>query len=261
MIPLSSSEMTTWSPPSLANLEPRPVFRFRVPTPRSRRDFRYALVGEGLRYHAQEAVEAEALRAMRALWSGDDDQLRANETRLTTFWETLRQAQTDKTIVIDQQEAETVINALTQISDAWPMLRQMNADNLRFNDDARKIAIGMFVAGWSGLETSFRMENGRIPLDLIDAVQEELDAIDDRAMADKVEGVVGIAFMELGNHAMSLLNLGADTEKNSPSPSLPSGTPDGSTAAGSAANMKPDVSATTPSAPGKRRKATKKVAN
>lgn len=260
-VPVSPTEISTWYPPSLGNLEPRPSFRFRPPSPRTKRRYSHALTSEGLRYHSTEAIQSEALRAMRGLWTGDEALLLANESRLNTFWETVRQAQKDKTITIDRAEAEAIGEALLRLTDNWPKLRQMNADNQLFNTDAPKIALGMYLAGWSGLETAFKLEDGTVPLATLDLLETEVAAIEKKAMADKVEGVIGIAFTQLELHALGLMDMGLDTEKNSQSPSLPSGTPDGSAAAGSAPKPRATKSATSPSPRARRRKSAPKRAS
>lgn len=260
-VPVSTSEITPWSPSSLGNLEPRPSFRFRPPSPASKRRYNHALVSEGLRYHSTEAIQAEALRAMRALWTGDEDLLRANEARLNTFWETVRQAQKDPTVSIDRDEAEAIGEALRRLTDNWPRLRLMNADNQLFNTDAPKIALGRFLAGWSGLETVFKLEDGSVPLETLDQLEAEIGRIEAKAAEDKVEGVIGIAFTELELHALGLMDLTPDTEKNSQSPSSQSETPDGSTAAGSAAKPRAARSATSRSPRAKRPKSAQKRAS
>ncbi|WP_334656731.1 hypothetical protein [Sphingomonas panaciterrae] len=233
MIPITSTELSVFIPASFANLEPKPVFRLRPATPRSKRRYSQALIEEGLRFHPEPVVEAEVLRAMRELWVGDPDQLAANEARLTTFNETLRQARKDETIVIDQREAEAIMLAVDRLTDAWPMLRRMNSDNARFNQDAPKVALGQFLAGWSNVNLSFRLEDGVVPLDLLDRLEDEIQRIELAAIADGVEGVNGAGFAELTLRALNLLGLAQDAEKNSPAPSSQSDTPSGSTAAGS----------------------------
>ena len=261
IVPMSATETSSFFPPSLGNLEPRPSFRFRPPTPRSKRRYQRALTEEGLRFHPDASVEAETLRAMRDLWVGDAELLAANESRLQSFWETMRQAQNDPSITVDKAEANSVALAIARLVDAWPTLRKMNADNQAFNDDAPKMALGLFLAGWSGLETSFRMEDGQVPLEVLDMLEAEIDKIEAKAIDDNVEGVVGIAFQELALHALGLMGLSSDTEKNSPSPSLPSENPDGSTAGGSAASTRGARSASTSSRPGKPRRSTPKRAS
>lgn len=260
-VPISSTEISDYWPPSLGNLEPRPVFRFRPPSPRLKRRYTHALVSEGLRYHSTDAIQAEALRAMRGLWTGDEDLLRSNEARLATFWETVRQAQKDPSIAVDLAEAEAIGEALMRLTDNWPRLRQMNADNQLFNTDAPKIALGRFLAGWSGLETVFKLEDGTVPLETLDQLEAEIDAIEKKAQADKVEGVLGIAFTQLELHALGLMDMGPDTEKNSQSPSSPSGIPAGSTADGSAPKRKATRSGSSSSPQARRPKSAPKRAS
>jgi len=260
-VPISTSENQTFSPPSLGNLEPRPSFRFRPPSPRSRRRYTHDLTSEGLRYHSTEAIQAETVRALRGLWAGDEDQLRATEARMNSFWETVRQAAKDPTVRIEETEANEIAAALTRLTDNWPMLRQMNADNSLFNSDAPKIALGRFLCGWSGLETRFKLQDGSVPIDVLDALETEIDAIEVKAMVDGVEGIIGVAFKELELHALGLMGLTADTEKNSPSPSSQSDIQNGSPAAGSEAAVPAGKSGSGSSRPAPRQPRRKKRAS
>jgi hypothetical protein len=239
MIPVTSTELSVFTPDSFANLEPKPIFRLRPATPRSKRRYSQALVEEGLRYHAEENVEAEILRAMRELWVGNPDQLAQNEARLNTFYETTRQARKDPSVKVEPAEAQAIMLAVASLTDHWPMLRRMNADNSRFNQDAPKIALGQFLAGWSNINLPFRLEDGVVPLDLLDGLERELDRIEAVALADGVEGINGAGFAELTLRALALLGLDSSAEKNSPTPSSQSDIPSGSQEGGSVPTNKP----------------------
>lgn len=250
MIPLSKDEITSFSPASFENLVPRPTFRFRPATPRDRRNYTNALHEEGLRNWSDEAVQAEIIRAMRELWAGDDDLLRANEGRLRNFWETVKQAAKDPSIVMDANEGDAVGELTMKLIDHWPPLRRMNADNLRFSEDAPKIALSMYLAGWEGIETGFRLIAGRVPIEVLDELEREIGKIEAKAVADKVEGITGIGFVELTLHALGRMSLTKDAEKNSPSPSPSSDDQNGSKTDGTTAKGKRGKSANTASKPG-----------
>jgi hypothetical protein len=89
----------------------------------------------------------------------------------------------------------------------------------------------MFLVGWSGFDLGYRREDGRVPLALIDDLEDKLQEIETQAIADKVEGVIrpGIAFLEISNAAYRRLHLTGDEEKNSSSPPSSPSTPSGST--------------------------------
>ena len=255
MTPVSITELSEFTPKSLTNVVPKPVFRFRPPSPRARRRYQHALISEGLRHHSEADIENETLVAMRELWIGDEAALASNESRMVSFFETIKQQRVDPTVHVDTGEARTILEAMQRLSDAWPRLRQMGADNARFNGDAPKIALGMFLAGWSNMPTPFRLEDGIVPLDTLDALETDLDVIEAKAAKDNVEGVDGTAFLELSLHALSLMKLNTDTEKNLPSPSSSPDTLNGLTADGLAASPLPFESVTTSSPPAKSRKA------
>jgi len=221
MIPLSKEEISSWSPESYANLAGAPAFRFRAPTPRDKRRYQHALSVEGLRFYSDETVQAEILRALARLWEGSSEDRAVTEGRFKAFWASLEYARQDPTFVIDADEADAIAEATARLVDAWSPLRRMNADNRRFNDEAPKVALGMFLAGWSNLPVHYRLEDGVVPMEVLDQVEDAMDAIETQAFADNVEGIVpgGLAFMQLALHALDLMGLGKAAEKNSSSPS------------------------------------------
>jgi hypothetical protein len=249
MIATSKDEVEAFTPASLTNLVPVPVFRFRPQTPRDKRRYTHMLTAEGLRLFPEEIVQAEAIRAMKVLWEGDDAQLANNIARLKSYWETVKQSVTDSSVMIDEAEADAVSEALLKISDAWPQLRRMTADNTRFHEDAPKMALAMYLCGWSKFDVPFKLEDGVVPIETMDALEKQLERIQVQAIADKVEGVDGTAFQELALKALGLMHLTEDEEKNSESPSPSADDQNGSTTDGSAQSSSSDASAPKSSSP------------
>ena len=219
-VPLSKGQASSFMPASFANLAEAPSFRFRAPTPYDREDYRYALREEGLRFWSSDEFRAEIISGLTEMWAGDEDLLNGNINRLKAFWELEDQAEKDPTLTVDEQEAVAVKDLLLQLMDAWPILNRMNADNLKFSERAPKVALRMYLAGWKNLDVPFRLEAGKVPVESIFALSDALEAVEKEAASNKVEGIIpGVGFMQLTSHAIGLMNLGSDAEKNSPSPS------------------------------------------
>lgn len=212
-IPAEASELEAFTPSVLNNLAVPPVFTLRPASGREWRKYQYIMRAEGLEYHDQEAFRAETLRALKALWSDDDYE--PNASRLRNFW-----------LLIDQNgnpdpvEAEAVNELTERLAREWRPLSAMAADNMRFVDESMKIAVSMFVVGWSGVGVPYGREAGRVPLEKIDQLEDWLLAQEKEAKANQVEGVdkPGTAFVQLCNSAYSRLHLTGQEEKNSESP-------------------------------------------
>jgi hypothetical protein len=250
VVPISKGQHSLFTPPSFASIAPAPSFRFRPPTPYDKEDYRYALRERGLRFWSREEFQAETIVGLREMWAGDDEMLEANITRLRAFWELEAQAEKDPTLAPDPDEEAAVRELMMKLMDAWPMLNRMNADNIRFNERAPRIALGLYLTGWKNFDLPFRLEGGRIPDELLFAVIDKLEAVESEAIAAQIEGVhPGLSLIELTSNALSLMGLTGDAEKNSPSPSPSPDTLSGSTTDGETAAAKSDKSATIASPP------------
>lgn len=221
MIPVESSEIEAWQPPSLANLPAPPVFKLRAASGREMRKYQYVMQVEGLEYHSMDAIRGEVLVALKALYT--PDLFEASAARLRSFWALLDQnakAANGGKVEPDPAEEEAVNDLVERLTREWRPLARMGADNMRFVEESLRIAVSMFLVGWSGLDLAYRREDGRVPLGLIDELEEKLQAIERQAKADQVEGVgrPGMAFIELCNAAQKRLRLTEDEEKKSSSP-------------------------------------------
>ncbi|HEX5183585.1 MAG TPA: hypothetical protein VFW19_10595 [Allosphingosinicella sp.] len=224
MIPAEGSELELFTPPCLANVAEAPVFKLRPATKRAMRDYRYAMQVEGLQYHSKEAIRAEALRALEALYS--PEQFAAVRGVLLDAW-----LRTDQNIPLAAAEQAEIDDLTSRLIKAWKPLAVMSADNRQFFDESLRIALSLFLIGWSGLDLAFRFEMNRVPLDLLDEVEEALRAIEAKAIGDKVAGVgaEGLAFLQLCTAAQGKMGLSKEQEKNSDSPPSSQPVPNGST--------------------------------
>jgi hypothetical protein len=218
MIAAEKGELETFVPESLTNLAEPPAFRLRPATGREMRTYRRIMQVEGLIYHGKEEMREEMLRALRALY--DPATFETSAGRLRSYWALLDQD--GKPAAEDEADVSELVGRVTR---EWRPLRQLAVDNDEFGERSLEIAVSMFLAGWSGIDLAYRMEEGRTPLDLIEKLREKLVEIEEKAVADKVEGAFpGLAFMQLCLAAQRHLGLQQDEEKNSDSPpSIPRG--------------------------------------
>lgn len=222
MIPLSTSELSTFTPASLANVPAPPVFSFRPVSPRDKRAYQKALMVEGLTIHSHDDIRAIMVRELGALW--DEAVAETELARVRATW-----AAMDQNLDLSIEDLQAYLDLETRIGRVSKDFRQAVADNRQFNDDAPKIALSLFLVGWKKLTTPFRRSDGAVPLDTLDAVQAELTAAEATAISDNIEGVgePGLAFNQLALHAFTLLGLTdselGKSESLSPSPVVPQG--------------------------------------
>jgi hypothetical protein len=219
MIPLSQEEVVAFTPPSLANIECPPVFSFRPVRERDNRTYQRAAIVAGLTHHDDQAVRAEYLKALKRLWSEAD--YAKGSAALLSVWERI-----DGGIDVPQAELESAGHLLSEVQRNWPPLRVMLADNYAFFQDAPRLALGLFLRGWTGLETVYAREADQVPMAVIDRLETELNRLDRDAVERNVaDAMPGAAYSQLASHALSLLNLTRDEEKNSQSLSPTASTP------------------------------------
>lgn len=249
MIPLDKDQIEDFVPDSLKNIVPTPTFRFRAATPRDKQRYGHQLNLEGLRLFPEGDVRAEVLRVLKLNW--DEQTFETQRARLETAW-----AMADQDMEIDPAEAAAITELATRCMDVSPLLRRMDADNKQFRQQAPLIALSLFLAGWSNLETPFRLEAGVVPVEAMLSLAEELREIEEKAETDKVDGVSpGLGFLQLGLKAFELLGLTRSEEKNSPSPSSSRADPETSTESSLTDGESPPAAAITTSPPKKTRRA------
>lgn len=239
-VPLSARDLEEFTPESLVNLPKPPVFLIRVAPHRAWINFQRALsrhpgLDRPLRHHDKDVLRRELIRGLETLWTGEA--MLAAKGRIQETWAAIDQ---------DQSPSDDDIDHMNELSDMvmkeWRPLREMAADNIEYFQDAPRIAIGMFVAGWNDFTLEYQREAGVIPLHIVDKVAEQLAEVEAEALKSAIAGVgaPGTAFAELSTRAFSVLGLTETERKNSSSLSPSSPIPedsttqsDGSTAAGS----------------------------
>jgi hypothetical protein len=222
-VPLSAGDIESYTPPSLQSVVPTPTFRFRPPAEGDLNRYHHILQTEGIRFFNQEALRAETFRTLEENWS--PDVYEQEKAKLNDIF-----ARMDQGIEVTPDERIAIAELTMRCMDVSPLLRRMNADNLRYGDQSPVIAVGMFVVGWSNIDAPFKRVAGVIPSATITGLARALRKIEEQAIKDKVDGVMvpGMAFIELTTHAYQQLVVDEELEKNSDAPSRSSGTPNGS---------------------------------
>ncbi len=222
MIPLSRDEIEHFTPDSLANVAPKPTIRMRPASPRDERTIASACRIEGLTHHNAEAIRAEQLRALRAMWSPEI--FETESARLRGAWDSL-----DQGVAIPDDEAQALSELSLELHRHWRPLRQMHDDNEVFERDFPRLALCIFIAGWSNIDVPYKRVSGQVPLETIDLLLREVEAIEARAIADKIDGASpGVAVPQVNIKALQHVALTQGERGNSSSPSPSPSTPSGS---------------------------------
>lgn len=181
---------SVWTPPSLAALPAPPQFAFRAAEPQEVIEFGYDLDRAGVRYHETDPFRAEMLRGLRELWSPAT--YATGEARLRAAW-----AAWDAGSAPDESEAEAIAELTQRLTDAWPPLARMAADNLRFPGESAKNAIARVVVGWTDTGVPYRREMGRVPLATLDELERAMGEM------DKLASIGATSFGQLASEALA----------------------------------------------------------
>jgi len=263
MTATSHSDLADFTPDSLKDVAGAPVFWLKPMTGRTLPRYKHALRAAGLKFHQVDDVRAETLKALQTLWSPElygehaarlEAYWKASDTydRLVRDWQAAGAAgeAPDLKTLIDQAEVDSIRDLQNRLGDAWPPLAMMAADNALWLEEMPRVALSMVLAGWSGIDLPFRMEEGRVPLAVIDQIEKALSKAEDAAIARNVSiGAKGLAFQMLLARGLQELNLGGVEEKNSPSPSPAASSPNGSMTSTSSKTEGAGSTASEPSSP------------
>lgn len=220
-IPVESSEVEEFTPQSLQDAmgDAAPVFSLKAPSERCVRRFRQLIGDDGLEFFTDEQFNAEKLRAIDLYW--DEKTASGYKAQFRTIIEKTKQniALTDEEMAWSDQLDE-------QLFEAHRPLNVMVRKTGEFQRMSPRYALAVYLAGWTGLETPFRMAGGVIPDQTIAALERELTKLGKEHCPEAPSR----PYLELYFAAGSRLNLDQEEEKNSPAPSQPSSNPDASTA-------------------------------
>ena len=246
-IPLEAG-VAKFVPPSLKNLVPPPTFRLHTAGRREKARYQVLLIEEGLQFHGSDAMRDELMRGMAKRF--DEETFATFEPRVRAYWDALDQHDRKvKALIEDWQIARAAaLDAGNDVPDMelprfenpdqavmdeligklernWRPVCSMAADNAMFRKESPRILLSVLLTGWENLGVKFALDNGIVPLETIDLIEEELKAVEEQAV-ETVEGITpGSAFNELLYQAMRSLTLSEDESKNSASPSRSTSSP------------------------------------
>ncbi len=225
-IPVESSEVFEFTPDSLKSLIDPPVFRLRSPDERHMRRYNQMLGDDNLTLYSDKQFDAEKRVAIAELW-GDEGQ------EIVDKYATIR-AKAEQKIELSKEEVDWIEELDSQLFDNWRPLSRMRRKNDEWFEYAPRYAIATIVRGWNNFTVPFKLDAGYLKTDLVRKIAAELADIEQKARAEKVDGIGadGTAFLQLWVACLDRTRLTEDEEKNSPAPSQPSLNQDASMATG-----------------------------
>lgn len=200
----SASSSERYTPASLANLKAPPVFLLKSCGRRDRERFSRDLIVEGARFHDKHAMRRELMKALRHLWNESD--FEAQFPRVQALWDAIDEHEVASAggndpveftyAPAERQRIQELIDRATQ---AWPPLREIEADNVAYANLFPRLALSRVLTGWENFGLHFKLEWGVVSLHRVDQIETALGRIEDEARAAQVGGVkqTGTAFLEL----------------------------------------------------------------
>ena len=231
-VPVEANEIADFTPASLINVPDAPVFRLRAPDERNMRRYQALVEDDNLRRYSAEEFIAEKEVAIKTLWSDEDAQPILGRFR------NIDQCVKQKIELTDEDVAWSAELDDTLIENHRPLAVMRRKTNDYFEYSPR-YAIGTMLMGWKNLDMPFRLDVGYMKTSDVVTLAKHLIAIEEKALADKVEGVglTGTAFLELWVACLDRSRLTGDEEKNLPAPLLPTLSPEGSTVEANGASI------------------------
>jgi len=219
-IPVEASETLAFTPPSLEDHDPKPVFMLRAVTSRDKRFYRKLMRSETSAYGI-DAFRREFIAGLEAL--SDKASFAKYEPRIRALWERRDefelQSKDDPDLKWDfDPEEEGLLNViLGEVEAEWRAIKRMKAANADFQEMLAPITIATVVKSWSGFDVRRELSAGYLSLDCAVSLFESL------------EEQSPLAASELFVACTKRMTLEKDEEKNSASPSPSETTPPAST--------------------------------
>lgn len=199
-IPVEASETLAFTPPSLADRDDAPSFMLRAPTRRDRR-FQRRLYSElGLTRHAIDAIRAEVLAGLKALWTPED--FEKHSPVITDYWtakdDFALQAKEDPDLVWEYDtELETRIDSLvSDVARSWAPLGKMLGDNAEFALMTDPIMVAVTVKSFTGLDVERKLDRGYLTVDAAEDIHDALDDMHPEAWAELVMACVARLYLD-----------------------------------------------------------------
>lgn len=217
-VPLEAGKTLAFTPDAHKGLDNPPVLRLRAATWREKehRFFLHRVVGAVS--HGEEAVRAETLNGLRALWT--EEQAEQFVPWVEQLWEAqdqfALQSRDDPDLKweFDPEVERAVGELVDKLERTWPPLARMAADVQKYARFEPIVYFAVMVEGWEGIDLKREMDEGYLSIDCAYALREKLIALDAKAGA-----IPGTSAIQLHVKCMSRMFLDKETEGNSESPS------------------------------------------
>lgn len=220
-IPVESSEVERFTPPSLIEAmgDSAPVFLLRSPTERERKRYNQLVGDEGLEWPTDDTLNAVKLDAI-APPNWDEKTAQSYRDTFSTLEEKKRQGidLTDD----EQRFLDELDDQLKEVSRPLNVIVRKRRDFLSMTP---LFSIAVYCQGWEGFETDFRLEGGSIPLATVRKMTRELRKIAEPHLPELPD----MPLIELYGACTNRLRFDEEEEKNSPAPSQNSASQDAST--------------------------------
>lgn len=178
----SATAVEPYTPPSLSDRDTPPVFLLRAGTRQDRDLYQRLIIVTGLRYHPAQRLRDETMNGLRALW--DEASFQQNAGRVRAYWAAVdalgRSGEGGGNVDLDfpVDEARAIEALLSRVSDAWEPVRRLGADNALFLLRSPAVMLSIVLMGWEGVDASYVREWGVVPLDALEKVEAQLDAME-----------------------------------------------------------------------------------
>ena len=235
-IPVESRETQDFTPGSLKCMgDDAPVFRLKAPSERCRRRYEAECGDDGLEVISDDDFYAEKMKAFAEHWPDRAD-LRL---RFIELLETNRQG-----IDLSEEDADWLTAMDEELFDKHRPLKVLRRKANAMRRYAPRWALAVYLKGWKNFSAPFQLDAGIIAMDSIRALETALLELGQKYVPDSPS----TPYIELWIETGKRLSLPVDEEKNSPSPSQPTATPDASTTAEAAPKAKSKPSSGEPAA-------------
>jgi hypothetical protein len=223
-IPVEASELLSFTPASLKEIEGAPSFTLRASTTREKRFHRRLLLESGIRYHDNAAMRRETETGLKALWG--KEQFEEFFPFVKSVWEARDdfevQVKDDPNLKWEFDEATEakVDEVIRKVTQQWQPLCVMIADNADYAEMSFPILNAVTIKSFTGLDVKRRIDRGYFTLETIEAIQEALSEF------EKANGLPeGVAWMQLSIACSNRMYLkkeeAGNSELQSPLPTAP----------------------------------------
>lgn len=223
-VPLEAGKTLAFTPDALKSLDNPPVFNLRAATWREKehRFFLHRVVGAVS--HGEEAVRAETLNGLRALWT--EEQAEQFVPWVEQLWDAQDQFELqslddpDLKWEFDPDIERAVGELVDRLERTWPPLARMAADYQKYARFEPIVYFAIMVKSWQDIDVKRELDEGYLSIDCAYALFEKLIELD-----VQIGATPGTSATQLRRKCAERMFLDKETEGNSESPSPSETTP------------------------------------